>query len=69
MSAATRCIIDISDRAKPREIGFFDSVPNSENTPGFFGSWSNYPYFRSGAIIFTSIREGLFIVRMGRPIS
>jgi choice-of-anchor B domain-containing protein len=62
-------IIDISDRAKPREIGFFDSVPNSENTPGFFGSWSNYPYFRSGAIIFTSIREGLFIVRMGRPIS
>jgi choice-of-anchor B domain-containing protein len=62
-------IIDISDRANPREIGFFDSVPNSENTPGFFGSWSNYPYFRSGAIIFTSIREGLFIVRMGRPIS
>ncbi|MGH7464989.1 MAG: choice-of-anchor B family protein, partial [Longimicrobiales bacterium] len=62
-------IIDISDRAQPREIGFFDSVPNSENTPGFFGSWSNYPYFRSGTIIFTSIREGLFIVRMGRPIS
>jgi choice-of-anchor B domain-containing protein len=62
-------IIDISDRANPREIGFFDSVPNSENTPGFFGSWSNYPYFRSGTIVFTSIREGLFIVRMGRPIS
>ena len=62
-------IIDISDRANPREIGYFDSVPNSENVPGFNGSWSNYPYFRSGTIIFTSIREGLFIVRMGRPIS
>jgi choice-of-anchor B domain-containing protein len=62
-------IIDITDRANPREVGFFDSVPNSENTPGFFGSWSNYPYFKSGAIIFTSIREGLFIVRVSRPIS
>ncbi|HEX6306554.1 MAG TPA: choice-of-anchor B family protein [Longimicrobiales bacterium] len=61
-------IIDISDRANPREVGYFDSVPNSENTPGFFGSWSNYPYFRSGTIVFTSIREGLFIVRMSRPV-
>ena len=62
-------IIDITNRAKPREVGFFDSVPNSENTPGFFGSWSNYPYFKSGTIIFTSIREGLFIVRVARPVS
>jgi choice-of-anchor B domain-containing protein len=67
--AAGLRIIDISDRRNPREIGFFDSVPNSENTPGFFGSWSNYPYFRSGTIIFTSIREGLFIIRPARPIS
>jgi choice-of-anchor B domain-containing protein len=67
--AAGLRIIDISDRAQPREVGYFDSVPNSDNTPGFFGSWSNYPFFRSGTIIFTSIREGLFIVRMGRPIS
>jgi choice-of-anchor B domain-containing protein len=55
-------IIDISDRANPREIGFFDSVPNSDNEAGFSGSWSNYPYFRSGNIIFTSMGEGLFIV-------
>ena len=27
------------------------------------GSWSNYPYFESGAIIFTSMTEGLFIVK------
>jgi choice-of-anchor B domain-containing protein len=62
-------IIDISDRMNPREVGHFDSVPGGDNSPGFEGSWSNYPYFRSGAIIFTSIREGLFVVRMQRPIS
>jgi hypothetical protein len=50
-------------------VGFSDSVPNSHNTPGFFGSWRKYPYFRSGTTIFTSIREGLFIVRTSRPIS
>ncbi|HEX2168105.1 MAG TPA: choice-of-anchor B family protein, partial [Longimicrobiales bacterium] len=61
-------IIDITDRTSPREVGFFDSVPNSQNTPGFFGSWSNYPYFKSGTIVFTSIREGLFIVRLERPV-
>jgi choice-of-anchor B domain-containing protein len=62
-------ILDITDRAQPREVGFFDSVPNSDNTAGFFGAWSVYPYFRSGSLIFTSIREGLFIVRPSRPIS
>jgi len=62
-------IIDISDRKQPREIGFFDTVPAGDNEPGFTGSWSNYPYFRSGTIIFTSIREGLFVVKMRPPIS
>jgi choice-of-anchor B domain-containing protein len=62
-------IIDISDRRNPREIGFFDSVPAGNDAAGFVGSWSNYPYFRSGTIIFTSIGEGLFIVRTRRPIS
>ncbi|MBR9990958.1 MAG: choice-of-anchor B family protein [Gemmatimonadetes bacterium] len=62
-------IIDISDRSNPREIGFFDSYPTGDDEAGFTGSWSNYPYFRSGNIIFTSIGEGLFIVRTRRPIS
>ncbi|MGH7445874.1 MAG: choice-of-anchor B family protein, partial [Longimicrobiales bacterium] len=62
-------IIDISDRQSPKEIGFFDSVPNSPNSANFIGSWSNYPYFDSGTIVFTSINEGLFVVRVRRPIS
>ncbi len=59
-------ILDISDPANPREVGYFDSVPVGENSPGFAGSWSNYPFFESGVIVFTSMREGLFVVRRGR---
>jgi choice-of-anchor B domain-containing protein len=62
-------IIDISDPVNPREIGYFDTVPYGENTPGFGGSWSNYPYFPSGTIIVTSGREGLFILKKRGPVS
>jgi choice-of-anchor B domain-containing protein len=64
-------ILDISDVKNPREVGFFDTVPWGDNNPGFTGSWSNYPYFKSGNLAVTSIREGLFIVkyRQPRPIS
>jgi choice-of-anchor B domain-containing protein len=56
-------VIDISDPVNPRETGSFDTVPFGENVPGFAGSWSNYPYFKSGTIVVTSMREGLFIVK------
>jgi choice-of-anchor B domain-containing protein len=62
-------VVDISNRTAPVEVGFFDSVPNSDNTPGYSGSWSNYPYFPSGTVVFTSMREGLFVVRPRRPVS
>ena len=56
-------ILDISDPRNPREVGYFDTVPLGENVPGFAGSWSNYPYFKSGTIVVTSMMEGLFILR------
>jgi len=56
-------IIDISDRGNPREVGHLDTVPFGDDTPGFAGSWSNYPFFESGSIIVSSIREGLFVVK------
>lgn len=64
-------IVDISDPTQPREVGYFDTVPYGENTPGFGGSWSNYPYFESGTIIVTSGSEGLFLVkkRDNQPVS
>ncbi len=27
------------------------------------GSWSNYPYFDSGIIVVTSMREGVFVLK------
>jgi len=61
-------VLDITDRASPREMGFFDSAPFNDDGPGFSavqsGAWSNYPFFKSGVVIFTSVREGLFIVRV-----
>ena len=56
-------IVDISNRTKPVEVGYFDTVPYGDNTPGFGGSWSNYPYFKSGNIIATSMNEGLFVLK------
>jgi choice-of-anchor B domain-containing protein len=56
-------VVDISDPARPRETGYLDTVPYGENTPGYAGSWSNYPYFKSGTIVVTSGREGLFVLR------
>jgi len=56
-------VIDISDRTKPKEIGYFDTVPWGENAPGFAGSWSNYPFFPSGTVAVSSIKEGLFLIK------
>ena len=55
-------ILDVSDAVNPLEVGFFDSVPWTD-APGFEGSWSNYPFFASGVIVFTSRNEGLFVVK------
>ena len=56
-------ILDVSDPANPTEIGFFDTVTDTVDAPGYDGSWSNYPFFESGVIAFTSRKEGLFLVR------
>jgi choice-of-anchor B domain-containing protein len=65
-------VLDISDRTNPREIGFFDSAPYNNDDPGHSatesGAWSNYPFFKSGVVVFTSVREGLFIVRVTPPV-
>ncbi len=64
-------VLDISDRANPREIAFFDSAPYNNNEPGHSagqsGAWSNFPFFEGDFVIFTSVREGLFIMRVSPP--
>ncbi len=56
-------VLDISDVENPKEVGFFDTVPMGKDVPSFGGSWSNYPFFKSGIIAVTSNTEGLFLLR------
>jgi len=66
-------ILDISDVENPKEVGFFDTVPFGDNGTRFDGSWSNYPFFKSGTIVVNSGKEGLFLLKYtpagDRPIS
>jgi choice-of-anchor B domain-containing protein len=56
-------VIDIKDPANPVEVGYFDTVPYGENAPGFDGTWTNFPFFKSGVVAVSSMREGLFMIR------
>ncbi len=56
-------VLDVSDPKNPRDYGFFDTVPVGPDEPGFGGSWSNYPFFKSGTIVVTSMSEGLFMLK------
>eukprot|EP01059_Diplonema_ambulator_P027953 TRINITY_DN46642_c0_g1_i1.p1 TRINITY_DN46642_c0_g1~~TRINITY_DN46642_c0_g1_i1.p1 ORF type:complete len:479 (+),score=189.64 TRINITY_DN46642_c0_g1_i1:45-1439(+) len=58
---------DIGGKATP-ELAWFDIAPycdtKTEKGVDFQGTWSNYPYFKSGNIAVSSIELGLFIVRV-----
>ena len=55
-------VIDVSDPSAPKRVGFFDTFPFAKDKAGFNGTWSNYPYFKSGVVVMTSGSEGLFIL-------
>ena len=57
-------LVDITDPENPAEIGHFDTVPYgpNDNSP-VLGAWSNYPFFKSGIIVVTSGREGVFFLK------
>lgn len=65
-------VLDISEPENPREVAFFDSAPLGNDAAGMSsdqsGAWSNYPFFESGLVVFTSVREGLFVVRVTPPV-
>ena len=62
-------VFDVSDPENPRLVGFFDTLPGPDS-PAMRGSWSNYPFFKSGIVVVTSMEEGLFILKKrGRVIS
>ena len=56
-------LLDISDPTQPAELGWFDTTPYDGNPAGFYGAWTAYPFFASGAVIVSSMGEGLFVLR------
>lgn len=56
-------IVDVSNVEAPVEVGHFDTVPWGPDKPGFGGSWSNFPFFKSGVIVVSSAEEGLFVLK------
>lgn len=61
-------IMELSDLANNNLIptAFFDVYP-ANDAIAYTGAWSNYPYFKSGNIIVSSIDEGLFVVKPNFP--
>ncbi|MGB1198513.1 MAG: choice-of-anchor B family protein [Thalassotalea sp.] len=64
MSNYTRglTVLDISDPANPKQVGFFDTFPTSDDA-NFNGAWGVYPYLPSGNIIVSDIDSGLYILK------
>jgi choice-of-anchor B domain-containing protein len=54
-------VLDISDIMNPINVASFDTHP--DNVSRYAGTWSNYPFFRSGAVAVTSSVDGLFMVQ------
>ncbi|MEM9820628.1 MAG: choice-of-anchor B family protein [Bacteroidota bacterium] len=70
-------ILDISDidNANIFEVAYFDLYASNDNA-GFNGTWSVYPYFESGNIVISGIRDnggnpsgGLFVLQANLPHS
>jgi len=57
-------VFDVSDPENIAPIGFLDTVPFGEDGGGMGGSWSNYPYFKSGIVVVTSMQEGFFVTKI-----
>ena len=57
-------VVDVNDPGQSGGGRLLRHRARSARTcPGFAGSWSNYPYFKSGVVAATSMREGLFLIR------
>lgn len=50
------------------EAGFFDIYPEDDDAEGggsiaFVGTWSHYPFFKSGYILVNTIERGAFVLK------
>jgi len=52
----------IIDHQGITEVACFDTDPARNDAPGFGGTWSNYPFFKSGNVLISGF-DGLWIVK------
>jgi choice-of-anchor B domain-containing protein len=57
-------ILDLSAIAQGQieEVAYFDTYPANDST-GFDGAWSSYPFFDSGTVLVSDISRGLFVLQ------
>ena len=57
-------ILDLSqiESGTLREVAYFDTHLLEDNLR-YAGNWSNYPYFESGLVVASDMRNGLFVLR------
>lgn len=55
-------ILDVIDPNNPKEIGYFDCVPENDS-PVYDGAWNVYAFHKNDAITINCINQGVFIVR------
>ena len=59
-------IDDVTTAVNMVEIASFDVRPQDDGR-GYYGAWSNYPYFPSGNVIVSSVERGLFVLNALNP--
>ena len=56
-------ITGVADGEMP-QVAYFGVYPANDNASFEGGTWSNYPYFKSGIVVITSMQEGFFIAKL-----
>ncbi|PFH54506.1 hypothetical protein AMATHDRAFT_72294 [Amanita thiersii Skay4041] len=53
-----------------QEVAFIDIYPEDDEAPiaEFSGTWSNYPYFKSGHIPINTFERGVFVVKRSKEV-
>lgn len=57
-------VLRIENLATPKltQVAHFD-IYTSNDSAGYNGSWSNYPYFASGTVLVSGIEQGLYVLQ------
>lgn len=54
-------VFDITDRAKPVRVGFYDTFPGAQSS-SYQGNWGVYPNLGFNKILLSDIQRGLFVM-------